>query len=289
MSLKDILVIVDDTDRSAARLRIAATLAGACGARLAVICPCFALSRPLRSLEPMDIAYGLPGNAPVPEGPTEAERLAYAEDQANAVCSRAGVSAVWLGDPDIDAAGLTRLARTADLVVFGQPDPALSYAVQARKMPEDVLLDGGRPVLFVPYAGPAEAPFRRVLVAWDGSRAASRALHDALPLLPRAGSGAQVLVLSVDPDPAEAEFGHSATGAAAVAAHLGRHGIAADVRNSISAGLPIADAILNHAADMMADLLVMGGYGHARLREHLIGGVTLDVLRTMTLPVLMSH
>jgi nucleotide-binding universal stress UspA family protein len=289
MSLKDILVIVDDTDRSEARLRIAATIGRESGARLAVICPRLALSRPPRSLEPMDIAYGLPGVAPVQERPTEPERLAYAEDQANAVCSRAGISADWIEDGDIDAAGLAALARTADLVVFGQTDPDLSYSVQTRKLPEDVLIEGGRPVLLVPYAGPAEAPFRRVLIAWDASRAASRALHDALPLLPRAGSGGEVLVLRVDPDPAEAEFGRSATGAGAVAAHLVRHDIAARVRNAIAAGLPTGDVILNHAADMMADLLVMGGYGHTRLREHLIGGVTLDVLRTMTLPVLMSH
>src|SRR5262249_44560338 len=119
----------------------------------------------------------------------------------------------------------------------------------------------------------------RVLVAWAHSREATRAVHDALPLLKLAKS---VTVMEVNPEPDH-------LGGADIALHLTRHGVKAEVASTTSGDINNGDAILSRAADLTADLLVMGGYGHSRLREFAFGGVTRHILEHMTLPVLMSH
>jgi len=170
------------------------------------------------------------------------------------------------------------LARRFDLAVIEQPNPDAQNDREI--MAESVLFESGRPALIVPYV--ALTPFRleTVLIAWDGSATAARALGDAMPFLARAK---QVEILTVADEPSEAE----ASGQQMVR-HLERHGVAAQFR-----GLPRADGVastlLSHAFDAQADLMVMGGYGHSRMREFILGGATREVLETMTLPVLMSH
>ncbi len=142
----------------------------------------------------------------------------------------------------------------------------------------------GRPVLVVPYAGRFEACGRRVLVAWNASRAATRAVNDAMPLL----AGAEtVTVLCVDPD--EDRRAHGDVPGADVAVHLARHGVKARVESTASGGIGVGNAVLSRASDIGADLLVMGAYGHTRVRELLLGGATRTILESMTVPVLLSH
>jgi nucleotide-binding universal stress UspA family protein len=177
--------------------------------------------------------------------------------------------------------GITALARLHDLVVLGQPD---SKAMGPGLRPEEVVLAAGRPVLVIPYVGEFATLGHNILVAWSGTRESARALHDAMFLLERAET---VTVLEVDrPD---TEGGASDLAAADVVAALKRRGIAAKAETTVSDGTPIADIILSLAADLTADLVVMGAWGHSRLREFVLGGVSRGILQEMTVPVLMSH
>jgi nucleotide-binding universal stress UspA family protein len=128
-------------------------------------------------------------------------------------------------------------------------------------------------------------PPERVLVAWDGSHEAARAVHDALPLLVRAERGVSLVV--VDPERLAGRTGDQP--GADMAAHLARHGVRVEVATIPGAGLSVADVLLDRATDESADLIVMGGYGHARLREVVLGGTTRKILKQMTVPVLFSH
>ncbi len=170
-------------------------------------------------------------------------------------------------------------ARLADLVVIEQAEPGGDKPTDAYI--EDLLLEAGRPILVVPARWARPARFGSVTVAWDGSASAARALADALPLLCRA---TRVRVLTVE---TEAVAGVS-EGGPRVVKHLGRHGIAADYR-AIFSGTSVAETLLVEVAQAGADLLVMGAFGHSRLREALLGGASRDALRTITAPILMAH
>jgi nucleotide-binding universal stress UspA family protein len=172
-------------------------------------------------------------------------------------------------------------ARYADLVIVNQTDPE---SVDATHFADAVLLSVGRPVLLVPYAGEIKRFAESVLICWNASREASRAVTDALPLLKRA---ANVTVMSVDGFPTGS--GHGESPGADIALYLARHGIKAEVSRTAAGSLDIGSVILSRAFDMSADLIVMGAYGHSRVREIVLGGATRTLLQSMTVPVLMSH
>jgi nucleotide-binding universal stress UspA family protein len=174
-------------------------------------------------------------------------------------------------------------ARHADLVVLGQADPEDGPPSAAGTVAA-ALFDSGRPVLVVPYAGTFVTAGRRVLVGWNASREAARAVNDALPLL----VGAEVVTVSAV-NPRRGLDGHGDEPGADIALHLARHGVKVDVEHSAAPEIEAADILLNRASELSADLLVVGAYGHSRLREMILGGVTRSLLRQMTVPVLMSH
>jgi nucleotide-binding universal stress UspA family protein len=174
---------------------------------------------------------------------------------------------------------VTRRAKACDLVVLGQPVPGASSALGP---PEDVILGCGRPVLVVPHAWRFLAPIGAIaLVAWNASREVTRALHDALPLL--AGTTA-VTVFSVHPDPDEDWLLDGE-----LVRHLARHGLEAVEERVSPVGMTVAEAVIARMTEVGADFLVMGAYGHSRLREIILGSTTRDILREMKVPVLMSH
>ncbi|CAO3424743.1 universal stress protein [Azospirillum endophyticum] len=175
------------------------------------------------------------------------------------------------------ASFVTCHARAADLVVLGQYgyDPGVVLG-----SPEDVILACGRPVLMVPCAGHFERVGATVLIAWNGGRESIRAVHDTLPLMEMA---AAVTVLSVDPDPDE-DWGTDD-----VVQHLVRHGLNAKGETQPLIDLTPSEAVLSRAADLGADVIVMGAYGHSWVREVILGGMTQEILSTMTVPVLMAH
>jgi nucleotide-binding universal stress UspA family protein len=188
------------------------------------------------------------------------------------------VQGEWEMAVGLPASYVTRRAQGIDLVILGQRTPDHSTGLDA---PQEVVLACGRPVLIVPYAGHIERIGETAIVAWNGSREAARAVQDALPLLSAAAS---VTVFLVNPEEAaDIADAHN------LVIHLARHGLNAKklvVREDI---LAVSDTVLAQVAALDADLLVMGAYGHSRLREMILGGVTRDVLRNMNVPVLMSH
>jgi nucleotide-binding universal stress UspA family protein len=177
--------------------------------------------------------------------------------------------------------GVIALARLHDLVVMGQPDPD---AGTNGLRPGEVVLAAGTPALLVPYAGEFAELGRRVLIAWNGTREAARALHDAMLLIEGAEA---VTVLEIDPP--DDDEGDPDLRASHVIAALKRRGVAAKAETTVSDGTPVADIILSLAADLTADLVVMGAWGHSRLREFVLGGASRGILKEMTVPVLMSH
>jgi nucleotide-binding universal stress UspA family protein len=145
-------------------------------------------------------------------------------------------------------------------------------------------MTSGRPLLVVPFAGSYEAVGHNVLVGWNGSGEAARAINDALPLLKQAK---KVTVLAINPR--HGIGGDGDVPAADIALHLARHGVTAEAAHTIASDISEGDALLSYAADLGVDLLVCGMYGHSPLRERAFGGVTRSLLTEMTVPVLMSH
>jgi len=193
---------------------------------------------------------------------------------------RHGLEGRWLLSGDPVAADIAEQSRTVDLVVLGLGNPDPSAADPQGVRPDDVILACGRPVLALPIANIPGEIGKDVLLAWDGSRGASRAMHDALPLLVDARS---VSVVCVDPAEPLWESARSA------AAHLGRHGLPATAARIPSGGMGIGDAILAHCDHIGVDIVVAGAYGHGRFRESILGGVSRTLLRQMMVPVLVSH
>jgi len=172
------------------------------------------------------------------------------------------------------------LTRRFDLAVIAQAEPDKLPARQL--IIEAALFDSGRPVLLVPYIQREGLKLDRVMVCWDGSRCAARAVGDAMPFLARAKAVEVVLVAS--------EPGKSNEIAGAdIAHHLARHGLKVELKQIVARDLEVGDTILSYAADTETDFIVMGGYGHSRLREFVLGGATRSILGAMTVPTLMSH
>ena len=192
----------------------------------------------------------------------------------------AGVNVDWVVCRDLNWQLAMAHTRTADLAIIGQKRPG--YTDLSQGFFDSLVLKTGRPVLFLPHDGDVPAAFDKIIVAWDSSREAARALADSLPFLRKAQ---QVLVLSAaHSSDKEEEFPD-----VDVAAYLARHNIKAVIEKDDHVSIDTAQWLLSRAAKDGADLLVMGAYGHNRFSEFVLGGVTRSVMHGMTLPVLMSH
>ena len=215
------------------------------------------------------------------EAQERAESVATAFDEAT---RRAGVSAETrrieadIGDVPTQFA---HIARRFDLSVIGQFESGRDHPTKNIVI-EAALFESGRPVLIVPFIQKDRLKLDHVMVCWDGSRAAARAVADAMPFLTRSGK-ASIVVADIQ----------SAKSAdlpdADIAPHLTRHGVSVKIERIPVSKIDVSNAILSYAADTDPDLIVMGGYGHSRLREFILGGTTRGMLASMTKPTLMSH
>jgi nucleotide-binding universal stress UspA family protein len=187
------------------------------------------------------------------------------------------IKALGAGAPVI----LSTLARRFDLGVFMQSEPD---GVDNDDMIETSLFESGRPLIVVPYIQKDGLKLDHVVCGWDGSRAAARAINDALPLLVKATTVDLLIVLNEK----TRNENHDIRGAE-MAKHLARHDVKVAIETVPAADIDVTNAILSYVADNAGTLIVMGGYGHAKLREVILGGVTRDMLKTMTVPVFMSH
>ena len=287
MALKDLLVHVDQTEQAPLRLRLAADLAHRHGSHLIAL---FTREWNRAELEERDTAE---------LGLVSAKALGRLEDRVEASIDaserrlqailrqlqhQGGLHTEWRTLRGCPADIVPQHARYADLCVLGQADAGPSASVDYT-FPELVLFGSGRPVIFVPSAGSFQTLGRHIAVAWNSSRAAARAVNDALSLIERAE---RTTVLSVN----EADFlgRHGAPPLEQMAAHLNRHHVSVDVIRLDKVPVEsIADTLQAEALKCGADVLVAGAFGHAKLREKILGGVTCDLLKRMRLPLLMSH
>ncbi len=279
MALKNILIILDTSKHVSQRLDVALDLAVRHDAHLTGL---FVVA-----------SFEMPSyiGAQVPAEMVDAHRQAVnqmaadAQAQFDAAVAKAGHAHnaefhAATGFPvDVAAAH----ACYSDLTVVGQIDPDESLDMPVVSPDELVMVSGG-PMLVVPYIGAKVPACRHIMVAWNGDREASRAVSDCRALMQAAD---HVTVLSIDSPVSHSV--HSTAPSRAMVERLKRHGIDAEARHVEANGLEPADVLLNNISDLGADLLVMGAYGHSRLREMLVGGATRTIMHHMTVPVLMSH
>lgn len=275
MALHDILVFLDQFAHSGVRLQAAADLAARHGARLIGL--------------RVEVHPHVPGaiRSAIVAGALEAHAEAIRADtdrieaEFRAAAETRGVACEWWVVRDGGIAQVTELARYANLTVTGQAAPDAEEEFSGEELIHELLLGSGRPVLVVPHAPLAGDFGHRIAVAWNGSREASRAVADAMPLLRHAERVAVLLAKTVE-RPGTADLIH---------AHLARNGIVADIQAiDAAASDHAAGAVLLAEADAFgADLLVMGGYGRSRMRELVLGGATRHVLQHLPIPALMSH
>ncbi|AKJ68021.1 universal stress protein A [Pandoraea thiooxydans] len=279
MTYKTILVHIDNSKRCQARVELAADMALANQAHLIGLYLAFL---------PVGFPYMARGDLQ-----EVADKLAQSHEKReksaktmfDEVTKRYGVSAEWRAPQEFANDIAPVQARYADLVIVGQRDERDDETFVAENFIERIVLDGGRPVLVVPYAGQVAHRFDNILFAWDVGREAARAGTDALPLLQQAK---RVTVMSINPNHSTRDYG--ALPGADIATYFARHGVNVEV--SASSGnndVKTGDLLLSRAADVSANLIVMGGYGHSRIQELVLGGVTRTLLQSMTVPTLMSH
>jgi nucleotide-binding universal stress UspA family protein len=227
--------------------------------------------------------YGMPARMIESQRAENENAAKAAVDRFDEAVRRAGLSAEarTLDVPVATAPGLfAQIARRFDLSIVGQPEPDKPDRDQL--VVEAALFDTGRPVLVVPYIQRAGLELNYLMLCWDGSRSAARAAADAMPFIRRAKAVEVVIVAS---EPAKSDELPGAD----MAHHLARHGAKVELKRIVTTETDVASTILSHAADNSADFLVMGGYGHSRLREFILGGVTRGILASMTVPTLLSH
>jgi len=281
MTYKTLLVHLDTGQRVQARVDVALRLARAYGAHVAGMFATF--------VPDMRSYYLTAGAAEyfTAQRQTRDEQRGAIERLFRAELTRARVEGEWLAADDYPDEAVIRASRGADLVIVGQTDPEDPETSFGERFPEDLVMACGRPVLVVPYAGRCEPLGERVLVAWDGSREAARAVHDALPFLLRA---TRVTVVRVTTPAAQPDATTRKHPDLDIVAALARQRVNVDATAIISdADETVGTALLSYGADAGYDLVVMGAYGHARWRERMLGGVTRTMFESMTLPVLMSH
>lgn len=285
MPFKDILVHLDASPRCDARVDVAAGLAARHEAYLTGL---FVIDLP-----PPDAFYGFPAaflDLQRAEDIVDRMRVTAMADAARVEASfrerlrRDGLQGEWRQVEGLAGQTVALHGRYADFIVVGQPDPHAASTGRPVEPPATTLASSGRPLLVVPFAGSFATVGDQVLVGWNASAESARAVNAALPILRRAR---RVTVLSINPR--RGIGGEGDVPAADIVLHLARHGITAEAAHTIAEGISEGDALLSYAADIGADLLVTGLYGHSRVREVVFGGVTQSLMTEMTIPAFMMH
>lgn len=275
MQYKDILVFLDDGASNPERVKAAFALARANDARLTGV----TLSAMIPSHLKVSDEKTLMRMAEQAAEQRVEEFMALAREQGIEAGSR-----VIHGDDKSAARKMAQYARNFDLIMLRQANPEKSNQTMVDQVAEQVILLSGRPVFFMPYIGAHRIPCQKAMIAWDGTPAAARAVHDALPML--AGLN-QVMILVVQEGKQKTAKGELLV--KDLAKHLGRHGVNAEVRRVSAGTFDVPTVILNQIAENDVDLLVMGGYGTPSLKQKIFGGVTRTLLSSMIIPVVMSH
>lgn len=279
MAYKDLLVQVDDSVACQARIDAAIELAGRFDAHLTALYLIPEIMMPVA-------VEGYIGA----DMYTDIEQRERARGEAVLEGFRQAAEAESIEyDTRIDQAAIAEFAdrlevqsRYADLLIVGQPDDDEDGPTGLS--PGDVAISAAAPVFIAPFIGQKPGFGKRPMIAWNASREAARAVKGAMPFIERAEA---VDVVTIDPR--EGRDAHGELPGADIALHLARHGVEVDVQRMEGHDIDVGNALLSHAADRDSDLLIMGCYGHSRLREWMLGGATRTILQSMTLPVVMAH
>jgi nucleotide-binding universal stress UspA family protein len=274
MTYKTILVDCDASAKVGHRLAVAVQLAKRHGAHL--------IGAHVRA--PISPPVFADGTVPMESVLDAFEAAAKSEETVaasafNSAVKAAGLSTEWYVPEGYADDVLAGRARYADLLVLGQTDPD-GETRSPPALPQSVVLACGKPALVVPHVGVTGDPGKTVMLCWNDSRESARAASDALPFLKQAE---KVIVFVVK------HASQDVSSEADVKTWLSRHGVQAVTQHDVAPDSDVGGVILSRAADQSVDLIVMGLYGHSRLREMVLGGASRTLLSSMTVPVLMTH
>jgi len=278
MAYKTILLHLDGGSRDETALDIALRVAANEQAHLVVLCV----------IHPFYPAMGAFGDAAagviadmqrdyLDEAEAAADKLREVSERR---AEQAGIPLEWRQEEGMAGDIVPLQARYADLTITNQIDPDNVDAPRKRSLPVELVMQSGHPMLAVPYAGSFAAMGKRILIAWDDSREATRAVSNAMPFLQRADIAS---VLSINPRQADHIAGFD------ISNLMARHGVKTEAIRTVPGDVSVGDLLLPEAADLSADMIVMGAYGHSRIREFILGGASQHILASMTVPVFMSH
>ena len=210
------------------------------------------------------------------------ERAATVREEVEEACAKHGVPVEWRMEEGDHLKVLAKHAQTCDLVIVNHAKADELEDRVTFHIPENIVLSVGCPVLVLPHPCPRENGFSdcNVMIAWKGTKESLRAVRDALPILQRARTVRLLVVSKPDLDTIPG---------AEIAASLARHDVSVEIVTDVDSGRNVADTILFHAGHSDADLIIMGAYGHSRLREIVAGSVTKDITAHMTVPIILSH
>ena len=280
MPLKNILIHLDDTDQCQERLRLAGDLVRRHDAHLTglYVVP--------------DTYFAGYGENPIfpPEvidrwEQAEQESASNIEQNFQAFLTAQGINGEWRFEQGSLRAIVNLNARYADLTIVGMGNTESSRKYVDPFLAEDLVMESGRPALVVPTTGKFVGFGKRILVCWNASREAVRAINDAMPLLQSAD---KVTVLAINPDDPDSGD-HGDIPSADIALHMARHGVKAEAKTVRSDRSRTGKIILSHAEKENADMIVAGAYGHSEAREWIFGGVTNTLLQESPVPTFLSH
>jgi nucleotide-binding universal stress UspA family protein len=276
MGFKTILVHVDTGRSTPARLKLSADLA----ARFAAHVTGLYVRRPFQAPAFTDAGPAMDSLFRTYENATKADEALAAAGFRDLI-GGISLSSEWRVVDGLAEEIVAAHARYTDLVIVGQAEPDAAATTTPPDLAETVAISGERPVLIVPHIGVTKSPGKTVMLCWNGTREAARAATGALPILKQAD---KVIILLIDPR----HDGDEQPGAS-IARWLGRHGVKVVVQRDTAAESSVGGVILSRAADQDADLIVMGLYGHSRMREWVLGGASRTLLASMTVPLLVAH
>jgi nucleotide-binding universal stress UspA family protein len=281
MGFKTILVHVDTGPSAPARLKLTAELAARFEAHIAGVY----VRRPFQAPAFTDAGLAMDSLYRTYENAAKADEAlataAFRDSIGSQIIGGRGLSSEWRVAEGLAEEVVAAYARYADLAIIGQAEPDAMATTTPPDLAETIAMAGERPVLIVPHIGVTKPPGKTVMLCWNGSREAARAATGALPFLKAAD---KTIILLVDPRKDGAE-----QSGARVAGWLARHGVKAVVQRDTAADSNVGGVILSRAADHDADLIVMGLYGHSRMREWVLGGASRTLLASMTVPLLVAH
>jgi nucleotide-binding universal stress UspA family protein len=276
MGFKTILVHVDAGKSAPARLKLSADLGGRFGAHVIGL----HVRRPFQAPAFTDAGPAMDSLYRTYENAAKADE-ALATAAFRDLIGSTSLSSEWRVTDGLAEEIVAAHARYADLVIVGQSEPDDATTTPS-DLAETVVIASERPVLIVPHIGVTKPPGKTVLLCWNGTREAARAVTGALPILKKAD---KVIILLVDPR----SDGDPEGPGVRVATWLARHGVKAIVKRDTAGDSDVGGVILSRAADQDADLIVMGLYGHSRMREWVLGGASRTLLASMTVPLLVAH